>query len=411
MDSGNSGSMQSSSGDEDYDDSKAESSPPVLLNSSPAHTNNIGSFSSSHSSFPYFHQNNHLPSLYDSASTFVPNYTQNPNLATAHFDLGMFRADLRSDAVPGPSSSSQGMLLAQGASQGQPYPTPSSSSSLQAQLGHEAPRLARDDRTKPARNPRKRTRASRRAPTTVLTTDTTNFRAMVQEFTGFPAPPFSGPRKLDLFGSASSIGPLFHPLRPSAQKLDANMVSNTISHLTTSIANNFRNAGSHGVPPSTFQLNLQKQPQNPLTLQNNVLTFPSLTHDPLSAPNILPGFGLNSQGNIGGGAVTSSEKELGMSPANFNPNWQNSLTSHENMARTSEGSWREGGRSNGGKELEQLRAFNETNFGNSSQSFNGCKLNYSASASSEFHNDKSLDNSNAPARGEGRVDYWISPSD
>ncbi|OWM82208.1 uncharacterized protein LOC116208646 [Punica granatum] len=37
------------------------------------------------------------------------------------------------------------------------------------------------------RNRKKRTRASRRAPTTVMTTDTTNFRAMVQEFTGIPA--------------------------------------------------------------------------------------------------------------------------------------------------------------------------------------------------------------------------------
>ncbi|KAK7351178.1 hypothetical protein VNO77_10432 [Canavalia gladiata] len=41
------------------------------------------------------------------------------------------------------------------------------------------------------KNSKKRSRASRRAPTTVLTTDTTNFRSMVQEFTGIPAPPFS----------------------------------------------------------------------------------------------------------------------------------------------------------------------------------------------------------------------------
>ncbi|GJU30974.1 Myb-like protein M [Tanacetum coccineum] len=40
-------------------------------------------------------------------------------------------------------------------------------------------------------NPKKRTRASRRAPTTVLTTDTTNFRQMVQEFTGIPNAPFA----------------------------------------------------------------------------------------------------------------------------------------------------------------------------------------------------------------------------
>ncbi|KAK4796364.1 hypothetical protein SAY86_028690 [Trapa natans] len=45
---------------------------------------------------------------------------------------------------------------------------------------------------------RRRSRASRRTPTTLLSTDTTNFRAMVQQFTGGPAAHFlagaSGPR-------------------------------------------------------------------------------------------------------------------------------------------------------------------------------------------------------------------------
>ncbi|PUZ51387.1 hypothetical protein GQ55_6G181100 [Panicum hallii var. hallii] len=74
----------------------------------------------------------------------------------------------------------------------------------------------------PARGSRKRARASRRAPTTVLTTDTSNFRAMVQEFTGIPAPPFAGARsRLDnLFPSrSSSAGPAALPqylLRPFA---------------------------------------------------------------------------------------------------------------------------------------------------------------------------------------------------
>lgn len=41
---------------------------------------------------------------------------------------------------------------------------------------------------------RRRSRASRRTPTTLLNTDTTNFRAMVQQFTGGPSAPFaSGP--------------------------------------------------------------------------------------------------------------------------------------------------------------------------------------------------------------------------
>lgn len=38
---------------------------------------------------------------------------------------------------------------------------------------------------------RRRSRASRRNPTTLLNTDTTNFRAMVQQFTGGPAAPFA----------------------------------------------------------------------------------------------------------------------------------------------------------------------------------------------------------------------------
>ncbi|XP_010500056.1 PREDICTED: RNA-binding protein 33-like isoform X2 [Camelina sativa] len=73
-----------------------------------------------------------------------------------------------------------------------------------------------------SRNPRKRTRASRRAPTTVLTTDTSNFRAMVQEFTGVPASPFSHPfssttRRFDIFRSPSD--PLtYNPFRPMPQK-------------------------------------------------------------------------------------------------------------------------------------------------------------------------------------------------
>jgi hypothetical protein len=84
------------------------------------------------------------------------------------------------------------------------------------------------------RKPRKRARASRRAPTTVLTTDATNFRAMVQEFTGFPAPPFAPHLGLSpgavLFGAGTSpsgsVGgaPFHHQLlRPSPHKLSASL--------------------------------------------------------------------------------------------------------------------------------------------------------------------------------------------
>ncbi|XP_050230832.1 VQ motif-containing protein 22 [Mercurialis annua] len=43
---------------------------------------------------------------------------------------------------------------------------------------------------------RRRSRASRRTPTTLLNTDTSNFRAMVQQFTGAPTAPFGGSGEL-----------------------------------------------------------------------------------------------------------------------------------------------------------------------------------------------------------------------
>ncbi|CAL9128135.1 unnamed protein product [Musa acuminata var. zebrina] len=67
----------------------------------------------------------------------------------------------------------------------------------------------------------KRSRASRRAPTTVLTTDTSNFRAMVQEFTGIPSPPFAASpsssfarARLDLFHSATAFRSCSDPPPP-----------------------------------------------------------------------------------------------------------------------------------------------------------------------------------------------------
>ncbi|XP_044490049.1 uncharacterized protein LOC123214370 [Mangifera indica] len=67
--------------------------------------------------------------------------------------------------------------------------TPSSAS---APSGSNLGNLSPDGRvSKPVR---RRSRASRRTPTTLLNTDTTNFRAMVQQFTGGPTAPFaSGP--------------------------------------------------------------------------------------------------------------------------------------------------------------------------------------------------------------------------
>ncbi|KAJ4982130.1 hypothetical protein NE237_032967 [Protea cynaroides] len=64
--------------------------------------------------------------------------------------------------------------------------TGSSSTSSTVQLNPEG-RVAKPNR--------RRSRASRRSPTTLLNTDTTNFRAMVEQFTGLGSTPFAtGPQ-------------------------------------------------------------------------------------------------------------------------------------------------------------------------------------------------------------------------
>jgi hypothetical protein len=70
---------------------------------------------------------------------------------------------------------------------------------------------------KPAR---RRSRASRRAPVTLLNTDTSNFRAMVQQFTGIPSGPY-GPapagagRPVISFGAAGDYCGAAMPVHPS----------------------------------------------------------------------------------------------------------------------------------------------------------------------------------------------------
>ncbi|XVE78482.1 hypothetical protein DITRI_Ditri13aG0149000 [Diplodiscus trichospermus] len=75
---------------------------------------------------------------------------------------------------------------------------------------------------------RRRTRASRRTPTTLLNTDTTNFRAMVQQFTGGPSALFSA-------GAQTSFGLSFEGSQP------------------------YVNPGSMMAPPAGFHLQYQLQ--------------------------------------------------------------------------------------------------------------------------------------------------------
>ncbi|EOA13629.1 hypothetical protein CARUB_v10026700mg [Capsella rubella] len=221
MDSGNSSSMQSSSGgggggDQEEYDSRADQSISALLNhNSTTVCSNIA-----------------VPTQLDS---LIANYfntawsTDNPLWSTT--------ATKPTDgprAVPPPPISSEPVFFTNPLQQNL-RTVPNTTSPSCSVPTDKKNGLAT------TRNPKKRSRVSRRAPTTVLTTDTSNFRAMVQEFTGNPSTPFTGlsssspfPRsRFDLFGSSSSSS---RPLKPFPHKL---ISPSTVNH-------------HHYLPPSEY---------------------------------------------------------------------------------------------------------------------------------------------------------------
>lgn len=449
MDSGNSSSMQSSSGGDEEYDSRAESLPAFLNPSShfvpPSNTSQPSSLLS-HQQQPTLLDPS--PNLFHAFSHSSPN--PNPNSSLLNLDVVRSRG-LRSDqncpdlvsSLPTGSSSSQSIMGAQGSSQ-----APLSTMQLRSVHDNGARSSSPSDQTHVvARNPKKRTRASRRAPTTVLTTDTSNFRAMVQEFTGIPAPPFSGSpfsRRFDLFGTGSGLrssGHLepvgsFYPLRPSAQKVhqqspfvssssspsSSSFLNNTMVDATniasTTTNNNNNMTTSISVATSTFNpssidyqlpsdLGLPKQPQNVINMQNQMLSFQSLIQPLPLLPSLnVSSLGAKSQASL----PLPSLEELGMSHGQVNANLGGlpSQVTTEGMRLRTDNSWRDGPvtGSNDGSQQGHLRSF-DGNYGNL-QRVNSCKVNYSAS-SSDFHHDKGLEN--VPSRGEGTVDSWICPSE
>ncbi|CAH1439667.1 unnamed protein product [Lactuca virosa] len=260
MDSGNSGSLQSSSGcgdggvggggcDEVYD-SRTES---VFLNPPPTQFNHMPMFqqpppSSSSSS----HHQPQPPSTFFDPSSFSqplnPNTNPMYNLDSlwSRNQNSMYNLDSQQDPYLNPT----------------PVDDNINPDTETEKVGHVT-----------TKNPKKRTRASRRAPTTVLTTDTTNFRQMVQEFTGIPAAPFSTSsssspfsRRIDLYGGG--LAPL-NPIRPSAQKIQLQQQP-TYLNSTTATTSNFQ------LPPAESHL-FTKQPLNLSNLQRQMFQFQSLS--------------------------------------------------------------------------------------------------------------------------------------
>lgn len=134
------------------------------------------------------------------------------------------------------------------------------------------------------KNPRKRTRASRRAPTTVLTTDTSNFRAMVQEFTGIPSSPFSAAaspllsrRLTDLLAGPSSVGPSLRPGRPPSM-MGVGPSSSTLERILAGYNNNSTN--NYPFRPSAHKPN--NTPQNTNSNNSTNISFQSLLQSNIS---------------------------------------------------------------------------------------------------------------------------------
>ncbi|KAL0431960.1 UNVERIFIED_CONTAM: hypothetical protein Sradi_0822000 [Sesamum radiatum] len=313
---------------------------------------------------------------------------------------------------------------------------------------NNSPGTAQNPNQTAARNPKKRSRASRRAPTTVLTTDTTNFRAMVQEFTVFP-PRLStvhlSRTRLDLFGTRSSALDAAQPppppylRRPFPQKVQSpppppSFLASSSSSLLNSTTNNINifssvpstssSSASSSTTPVNYQLPITQSPNlfnipNPL-LTSLLQTNPKFLFSSSSAMAAKPlqgSFDLQIPSNnikIGG------LEEFSLGPGNHVsatlsdlPNListdpigarNNDRDDHHNTDNNNAGTWRNNGvnRHDEGDDYQaQIRPVNGGNYNNG-------KINYTAS-SSDFHGEKGPEN--VATRGEGMVESWICSSE
>ncbi|XP_026437933.1 probable serine/threonine-protein kinase DDB_G0276461 [Papaver somniferum] len=236
---------------------------------------------------------------------------QNPSTTIPRSQLNNFNS-LMTSSTSSPSHQQQSILPHSGrvASQN-PSSFPTNNSTDHQHQGNI-------NNQQPNRNPKKRSRASRRAPTTVLTTDTSNFRSMVQEFTGMPTQPFTSsssllfPRntRLDLFSNSSTTstirsggggggGDSSHLLRPFAQK--PLQVPPFLSSSTSSMVLNSNASAStsttHTNPSMTSSSNV-----NNFQLLSDQLGFPSNKNNQSSLnmqtnPSLIPYQSLLLQSN------------------------------------------------------------------------------------------------------------------
>ncbi|KAK4430581.1 hypothetical protein Salat_1358800 [Sesamum alatum] len=427
MDSGNSGSLQSSSGgDEEYDSRAADSL--FMSTRPPPHVGPIS--------------NQLPPPLFDPLSNYIQLH-HNPNSSLLNPNISWTRpASLRSDLNSAPHDIIINPML----STSPPFVSAFQSRAAVGSADNNSPGVnptAQNPNQTAARNPKKRSRASRRAPTTVLTTDTTNFRAMVQEFTGIPAPPFNSssfPRsRLDLFGTRSAALDAVQPppppylRRPFPQKVQSPppppflassssnslLNSSTDNNIFSSVPSTSSSASSSTTPvnyqlPITQSSNLFNIPNPLLTslLQTNqkFLFSSSSAGKPLQGSfDQIPSNNIKIGGleefNLGpGNHVSATLSDLPNLISTDQSGARNDRDHDHNTDNNNAGTWRNNGvRHDGGDNNYDQPQIRPVNGG-----YNNGKINYSAS-SSDFHGEKVPEN--VATRGEGMVESWICSSE
>ncbi|CAM0951176.1 unnamed protein product [Alopecurus aequalis] len=414
MDSGNSGSLQSSSGGDDDFDSRGggvDSSPlSALLRPAPS-PSAAGAYS--------LHG-----SLYG-----LQDFTSGP---PQHQQQQHQQSPWSAQFMPGAASSSQRVAPAD--------------AGMGGGSAHQAsdPSAAAAPAPAPPRGSRKRARASRRAPTTVLTTDTSNFRAMVQEFTGIPNPPFAagavGPgasfnsRFDHIFSSSSALRSAADPasslppylLRPFAQKLQtaapspfapftspssstpasANIggpnanVNATAGAATAASANQRAAAGDDFHLPSSALLRMQQdQSSSYLSFQNLLGStqpmsqhmFGGMSH---GAPRLHEQSPSQLLSSVGSGGIGLAHGGMMISEG---------MHMHQHQQRNDV-------HQGGGDELSGVVRAGASGSGSGS-----CKLNYTShagasSSSAAGSTEAPPDGASRPSRGEG-LDPWLCTSE
>ncbi|VVA37054.1 PREDICTED: VQ [Prunus dulcis] len=451
MDSG-SGSMQSSSGGDDEYDSRAESIS-ALLSNPPSQLGHMSSHAPPHHHHHHHQQTHHhldpLSNMFDPLSSRLTN--PNPLL---NFDMAWSKT-LRSDPNPtdlgglsqpfltNPNINQLGQSRGGGGGGGgsstfaalqipHDHQNVSASSSAPNNQTHNINSNSNNNNSNSngvVRNPKKRSRASRRAPTTVLTTDTTNFRAMVQEFTGIPAPPFTSsspfPRsRLDLFSSAAAASALMRSagggggggggglgLEPSPPSYLLRPFAHKVSHQPPSSSSilDHPNLPSTNSSATNHHNNLLNMQQNPSPSSSSVLNFQSLFQPqhqqqqpkyslPINSPNDLLASKTphhhHHQGSLDHFGLT--QQQLNVLPNNIVSSSDAALSRHDSNSNWGNGT----GPSNNNKtnidnnnvDHQGLMRSINGNYGNG-------KLNYSAGSSSNniIHGDKAQDQNVAAA--------------